>query len=152
VAGASNAAATFDVRDDKDKKVATLTAKSPGTWGNNILVSVGDAPSDCLVDEVYTSGFDKLHYTGIKNTPQNRFRVFRGSSKTSQTLNVLYAPTDGSAAPTPASGQVLINPTDGSLTFASGEKPIYKNGDQLSATYLVDKAGCVEVSLTYGTA
>jgi hypothetical protein len=38
---------------------------------------------------------------------------------------------------------------DGSLTFAAGEAPEQANGDRLVASYLVDRANCVLVTLSY---
>src|SRR5262249_24454800 len=52
----------------------------------------------------------------------------------------------------PISGQVLVTNWDGTLTFFAGEAPQQANGDRLTATYLVDAANCVQVSLSLGPA
>jgi hypothetical protein len=44
---------------------------------------------------------------------------------------------------------VLVTTWDGTLTFATGEAPNQANGDRLVASYLVDRANCVAVTLTY---
>jgi hypothetical protein len=51
----------------------------------------------------------------------------------------------------PAAGEVLVTTWDGTLTFAAGEAPNQANGDRLVASYLVDRANCVAVTLTYET-
>src|SRR5205823_9344551 len=52
---------------------------------------------------------------------------------------------------TPTAGQILVTTWDGSLTYASGEAPDGTNGDRLVASYLVDRARCVQVTLTGDT-
>ena len=51
--------------------------------------------------------------------------------------------------PDPQAGEVLVTTWDGSLQYAIDEAPDQANGDQLVASYLVDRDDCVEVSLTY---
>ena len=51
----------------------------------------------------------------------------------------------------PQSGEVLITVWDGSLTFAAGEAPVAADGDRLVCNYVVDRAACVQVKLTWGT-
>lgn len=51
--------------------------------------------------------------------------------------------------PDPLSGQVLVTTWDGSLDFAADEAPDAANGDRLVASYLVDRAICVQVTLSY---
>ena len=50
----------------------------------------------------------------------------------------------------PAPGQVLITAWNGQLEFASGEAPDQAAGDLLDATYLVDRASCVSLSVASG--
>lgn len=234
VAGASQARATYTVQNDSGQAVATLTAKTPGSAGNNILVDVAPAEDDCRVDgETHTSQFDRLTYGGVVSSAENRVRVFRGTTRRIETPTLVYKPTikeeevvrspsppnyklahtpveraddvnrlrvvhaDGSetaygtgdilynATSAPASGEVNINTTtgeltfadaptatdavfatyaaghanptagqilvttwDGSLAYASGEAPDGTSGDRLVASYLVDRARCVQVTLT----
>lgn len=56
----------------------------------------------------------------------------------------------GHAAPQP--GEVLITVWDGSLSFPAGEAPVASDGDRLICNYVVDRAACVQVKLTWGTA
>lgn len=49
----------------------------------------------------------------------------------------------------PQSGQVRVTTWDGSLDYAAGEAPEAGNGDELTASYLVDRAACVQVTLVY---
>jgi hypothetical protein len=51
----------------------------------------------------------------------------------------------------PTNRQVLVRTWDGSLQFAAGQAPDPASGDTLTASYLVDRASCVRVTLALGT-
>lgn len=249
VAGATRSNATYAVQDGSARTVAVLSAKTPGTWGNNIQIEIADAEDNCrITGETHTSGFDRLTYAGIIPSAENQIRIFRGTTKLTTALNLLYkrvvknetvrpvggrfilnlqkdtngtvitpvesvaavnrvkvlgsdrqvvreygdgaivygagaAPNENELRINPATGelifaatqvptadqtvvatyatgytpalnpgQVLITAWDGSLTFATGEAPNAANGDRLTASYVVDQANCVQVSLVEGTA
>ncbi len=235
VAGGSRAAATYAVQNGAGQSVAVLTAKTPGSWGGSIAIEIKAAEDECRVDgETHLADFAALNYGGIVPSAENRLRVFRGTTRRNETLNLVYkrtikdeevvrsptppvyklqhtpvetvnavnslrvrkangdeqrfdagailynsgnppaagevninttsgeltfgAPPDpqdsvaatyaaGHAAP--AAGEVLVNTWDGVLTFAGDEAPSQVNGDRLVASYLVDRANCVLVTLTY---
>ncbi|HEY7489943.1 MAG TPA: phage tail sheath subtilisin-like domain-containing protein, partial [Candidatus Tectomicrobia bacterium] len=237
IAGSSQAQATYAVQNAAGQTVATLTAKTPGSWGNSIKVDITPAEDDCRVDEeIHTTTFDRLNYGGVVPSAENRLRIFRGTTRRIETLNLVYrltitdeevvrstgTPTyrlahvpvvpveavtairvmrangsqvnygpgtilynavnppaasevnintsDGALTfgqvPTaqdtviatyaadhsaPTSGQVLVTTWDGTLTFATNEAPGQANGDRLVASYLVERAQCVLVTLTYET-
>ena len=66
VAGSSRSSASIVVRDDAGRSVATLTAKTPGTSGNEIRLAVDAAEDDCRIDaEKHTSSFVRLNYVRI---------------------------------------------------------------------------------------
>lgn len=50
VAGSSRTNATFAVQNGDGQTVATLTAKTPGSWGNNVNIAVTPAEEECRVD------------------------------------------------------------------------------------------------------
>lgn len=107
VAGASAARATFTLRNNGDA-VAVLTAKSPGTWANDMQVLVEEAQENCRVQgETIKQGFDRLRYSGISASPENRIRILRGDTKRTETLQVVYknvvteSPVKASAPATP---------------------------------------------------
>lgn len=50
----------------------------------------------------------------------------------------------------PRPGEVLITVWNGALDFASGEAPVAGNGDVLTASYLVEPADAVQVTLVSG--
>jgi hypothetical protein len=238
VASASRASATFSLRDDAGNVVAGLTAKTPGTWANDMQIAVVEAHEDCRIQgETQTSGFNRLRYFPIIPSGENRIRILRGITRRSENLDIVYrrvvtgepiTPTaDGrfvlSARPVeavpsvnvvrvldsagavvreyrdpnilygagtppaaneiriatdtgeitfeagqrptaaqrveatyavghapPQAGQVLVTVWDGTLAFATDEAPSQTDGDQLIASYLVDRAACVRVSLTAG--
>jgi hypothetical protein len=91
VAGASAASATFTLRSAKGDAVAVLTAKTPGTWANDMQVMVEEAKEDCRVQgETIRQGFDRLRYSGISPSPENRIRIQRGVTKRTETLEIVY--------------------------------------------------------------
>jgi hypothetical protein len=235
VAGASRTQATYAVQNGDGQAVATLTARTPGSWANNIQVVIAPAEEDCRVDgETHLTDFARLNYGGIAPSAENRLRLLRGATRRNETLNIVYkrtvkdeevvrsptppayqlanrpveavnavnvirvlkanggeqvfdagdilynsgnppaagevnintttgeltfgAPPDpqdtvmatyavGRAAP--AAGEVLVTTWDGTLTFAAGEAPDAAAGDRLVASYLVEQANCVSVTLTY---
>jgi hypothetical protein len=154
VAGRLAAGATLALKNANDEDVVVLSAKTPGTWGNNISVEVAPAEHDALVEETLTKNFGSLRHSGIVATPQNQFRIVRGATKRSETLTAIYSPgaIDASADEIGIeSGQVMIDLESGKLTFASGQEPNANSGDQLMVTYLVGAPNAVQVSIRYGT-
>jgi hypothetical protein len=235
VAGSSQARATYAVQNANGQAVAILTAKTPGSWGNNIHIEITPAEDECRVEgETHLTDFDALNYAGVVPSAENRIRIFRGTTRRNETLNIVYRPTirdeevvRSATPPTyqlahtpiepvnavnvirvlrsngteqvfdagdilynsgnppaagevnvntatgeltfgtvpvagdtvfatyaaghadPAAGEVLITTWDGGLAFAAGEAPSQASGDRLLASYLVDRANWVLVTLNY---
>lgn len=238
VAGASASQATYAVLDGGSNTVATLTASTPGTWGNDINITVEPASDPARVTgELHDTTFDSLNYGDILVSPQNRIRYTNGTSRQSyvRTLRYQYVVngevvepngdnryflanpsveavdainnvvvTDdsgaevrtfgagavlvgGNTAPNVdevritdagellfeatqvpavgqqvtatyavgyddalASGEILVTTWTGELEYFAGEEPNAANGDTIEASYLVDKAASVKVTLTHG--
>src|SRR5262249_46476931 len=88
VASARAAAAAYVLKDAGGNTVVTLTAASPGTWGNDVQVSVDDAKTPArIVEEKQTSGFSALGYHRVLPNPQNRIRVVRGDTRRVDTFD-----------------------------------------------------------------
>jgi hypothetical protein len=146
VAGSSKSKTTYAVRDSNGNPTVNLVAKTPGTWANNLQIEVAEAEEDCLIEsEGYEETFTKLNYAPIVPSAGNQIRIYRGVSKLTKPLDIVYQA--GTETKTPESGQVVVTVEDGSLSFATGEAPDAVNGDRLLASYLVDQASCVQVSL-----
>jgi hypothetical protein len=127
-------------------EVVALTAKTPGTWANHLLVSVEDSPNDCRISaephEVTAATTNiTLNYSPIANSPENQIGVRSGATKVVTNLNIIIAGT-------PKPGEVLLALATGALTFANGEEPAV--GDTVIATYVVDRIACALVKLAYG--
>src|SRR5215208_2634283 len=91
VAGPSQSTATFDVQDEDRLNVAVLTAKTPGTWANNIKIQIDPAEDPCRVaDETHTEDFDQLGYGSIRPSPENRIRIVRGATRRAETPHIVY--------------------------------------------------------------
>jgi hypothetical protein len=218
--------------------VAVLTAATPGTWANEMSIKVEPSEEDCLIaEEQVGAPFNRLRYTRVVASPQNRIRITRGATRRVENLTVVYKrvlsnipvpanaqnrfllpeqrienvagvneirvlDSDGSLVrrygdgailygaggapaanevritpegeivfeagqvPTatqrvvatvavghddPTNRQVLVTSWDGSLQFAAGQAPNAANGDTLTASYLIDRANCVRVTLALGT-
>lgn len=238
-ASSARGSATYAVLDKDGRTLATLSASTPGTWGNQIRVQVEAAQEPARISrEVQTGGFARLRYAPVVPSAENQLRVLRGITKRTDTLSILYkravtnervTPDAGGrfflanktvepaaaitrvqtkdasgnvtkeytatallfgagAAPaadqirintttgeltfaagqvpagtsqvfasygvgyagTLAPGQVLVTTWDGALQFATGDGPQQANGDQLTASYLVDKSAAVRVTLRNG--
>ncbi|HLJ26218.1 MAG TPA: phage tail sheath C-terminal domain-containing protein [Candidatus Angelobacter sp.] len=127
-------------------EVVTLTAKTPGTWANHLLVSVDDSPNDCRIsaephEVAATTTSITLNYSPIANSPENQIRVRSGATKVVTNLTIIITGT-------PKPGEVLLDLENGALTFADGQKPAA--GDTVIATYVVDKIACALVKLADG--
>lgn len=84
-------AATFTVKDGSGHNVATLTALTPGTWGNEIQVTVGEAKAPCrITNERQTSGFAALGYHTVRPSPENRIQITRGDTRRVDALDIVY--------------------------------------------------------------
>jgi hypothetical protein len=84
-------AATYALKDGVGNTVATLTAATPGTWGNNIQVSIDAAKTPAkITGEKQTSGFSALAYHRVLPNPQNRIQVLRGDTRRVDTFDLVY--------------------------------------------------------------
>jgi len=89
-AGSSQASATYALRSDKGEVVATLTAKTPGTWANDLQVVTEPAAEDCRIQgETLTDNFTKLRFGKITESPQNQIRVQQGITKATKSYKVV---------------------------------------------------------------
>lgn len=130
VAGSSRSSATYDVQNANGDAVATLTAISPGTWGNEIQVEIDAAENPCrIVGETHTTGFDQLKYGGVVPSPENQIRVFRGVTRRSQLLDAVYKPVVyGEDVVATADGRFFLTGTPVE-SVASVNQVVVKAGD-----------------------
>lgn len=107
VRAASSAASSssYAVLDKDGRTVVTLAANTPGTWGNDIRVQVEAAEDPARISrETQTSGFANLRYSPVVPSAENQFRVFRGTTKRTDTLTAFYKRTVVDEKVTPDSG------------------------------------------------
>lgn len=91
VARSTAAAATFAVKDGAGHTVAVLSALTPGTWGNDIQLSVSEAQAPCrIVGEQQTSSFSALRYHKVKPSAENRILIRRGDTKRVDAFDLVY--------------------------------------------------------------
>ena len=93
VASPRAAKATYVVKDGLGNPVATLTAATSGSWGNEIQVSVGEATAPSrIVGEKVTKKSDMftLAYPTVVPGPQNRIQVERENTRKVETFDLVY--------------------------------------------------------------
>jgi len=91
VAKSTARAATFTVKDGSGHTVATVAALTPGTWGNEIQVTVGEAKAPCrITGERQTSGFAALGYRTVRPSSENRIQITRGDTRRVDALDIVY--------------------------------------------------------------
>ena len=88
-AGSSQAKATYALTSDKGESIAVLTAKTPGTWANDLQIVTEPAAEDCRIQgETLTDNFTKLRFGSIADSPLNQIRVQQGITKATKTFKV----------------------------------------------------------------
>lgn len=91
VAKSTAAAATFTLRDQNDHAVAVVTARTPGTWGNDIQISVAEATAPCRIrNEKQTASFSALAYHTVRPSAENRIQVLRGTTRRIDSFDLVY--------------------------------------------------------------
>jgi hypothetical protein len=125
-----------------------LTAKTEGTWGDNLAVNVWDAEENAFIEDEEHSGGAAISLlrTPVVKSARNRIRLYTDASGLTRSLAIIYDDTPGA----PTSGQVKVDRASGSLTFATGEDPAA--ADQVTASYVVAASSAVKVTLRYGSA
>jgi hypothetical protein len=138
--------ASYVIQNVNGNSVAILRAKTSGSWGNQIQIEIATAEDNCrIVGEEHTEFFNSLNYSPIVRSAENQILLIQGTRSTS--LTIIYQEED--STPELQSGQILVNPADGSLRFFNGEEPGVDS--RLIASYVVDRNSCVDVTLTYET-
>jgi len=91
VAGSNRSSASYAVQDADRRTVALLSARTPGTWGNNIRIQSDEAQDPCRVeDELHTDSFDELNYAPIRPSRENRILLTSGATRQPKPLNIVY--------------------------------------------------------------
>ncbi|WP_270045321.1 phage tail sheath subtilisin-like domain-containing protein [Solirubrobacter ginsenosidimutans] len=90
-AGSTQETADFALRDASGNATVTLSAKTPGSWGNDIHIAVAQAEDDARVDgETQSATFDKLGYSPVVASPENQLRILRGTTRRIETPQLDY--------------------------------------------------------------
>lgn len=121
-----------------------LTAKSPGTWGNDLSINVAPATENAFIEgEEHPGGAAiSLAQTTVVKSARNRITLYTDADGITRTLRILY--DDDAAAPGP--GQVKVDRATGALTFAAAPGA----ADRVTASYVVAAANAVKVTLRLG--
>jgi len=111
IAGNSKAAALY--AESASGNCVQLTAKTEGTWGNDLTVNVAPADDSALISGETHAGTDlTLKRKPVVKSARNRFQLHVDATNVTKSLQIVY---DGDPAPT--SGQVKIDRTTGAMSF-----------------------------------
>lgn len=139
VADNNAAAATVDLASAGGPNV-TVSAKSPGTWGNDLTVAVTTADANAVVSgEEVDSATLTLAHGPIVISAVNRILVRPSAGGADKVPGIVY-----DAAPGPT--QVGVDTTSGLLTFGTAPGAT----DVVLATYTVAKSAAVKVTVKLG--
>lgn len=125
-----------------------LSAKTEGTWGNNLQVKVSTADEPAYVENEEHTGDAPitLKYIPVLKNARNRVRLYTDADGLTRSLQILYASDDaetGADPANPTADQVTVDTATGELTFSSALDP----ADRVTATYVVNQASAVKVTL-----
>lgn len=137
-------AATFDILGDTDSPVLNLKAKTPGTWGNRLMIRIEDAEQDELVENeqiIRSNGTVALTAQEVRSASDPSVSIgsvtVRESGLTQKYQIITGGATDES---------VQIAPQTRELTFPNTPP----TSAEISASYWVPKAKLRRVTLRYG--
>lgn len=142
VAGGAAAKAAFTVAGGGGA-AATLTAKSEGTWANDIGVNVAPAEEHAVIVTKF-KGSDlpiTLKPNPLVESARNRVEFTDDPSGITRQLAITY--TDN----TPGANEVFLETATGKLTFGDAVTA----NDDIVVTYTVDKSKAAKVTLRLGT-
>lgn len=146
VANMENATkAEYDLKSSSGSCVR-LSAKSEGTWGNEIKVNISDATEDFFVSkEKHEGNGDQITLirNNIKDSKRNQITIVDKTTGNIKNFDIIYGENK------PRNGEVQISQKDGQLIFHQNgevdETP--KVGEDLYASYLIDKNVCKKVKI-----
>ncbi|MEZ5401857.1 MAG: phage tail sheath subtilisin-like domain-containing protein [Bryobacteraceae bacterium] len=121
---------------------AVLTAKSPGSWANDLGVNVAPAEEGAFIAEETLPGAATVNLSRkpIAKVGRNRIRVRIDATGLVKEFNITYG-----AAGTPPVGSVLIDDATGAVTFEATEAPVA--ADTVIAAYEVPQASSAKVTI-----
>ncbi|WP_020579060.1 phage tail sheath subtilisin-like domain-containing protein [Actinopolymorpha alba] len=139
IADPNAAAATLDLASPSGDCVR-IAAKTPGTWGNDLTVSVSTATANAVVREETVAGTPlTLAHAPVVQSAVNRIVVRPGAGGADRVPGIVY---DATPSPT----QVGVNTTTGELTFGTAPGA----SDTVLATYTVEKSAAKKVTVKLG--
>ncbi len=142
--GAAPAKASYILQSASGNCV-TLTAKTEGTWGNDLSINVVAAEEHAFIEKEAVSGAS-LQHTPVVKSARNRITRLVDATGITRVLQILYSgdPVQPGANPaSPTADQVTITLATGALSFGEAPQP----ADVVTAAYVVDKASAVKVTL-----
>jgi hypothetical protein len=136
VAGDTAESATFAVIDEAGHTTATLAARTPGMWANDIRITVDPPQEDARVEgETQTKTFDSLRYAPVVPSPQNQIRIFRGVTRRIESLVIVYKRiAEETVVPDP-DGRFMLSETPVENVSTVNRIQVLDAGGQVVRTY-----------------
>ncbi len=108
-----------------------LQARTPGTWGNEIQISISKAEQNISAVETLTGSATTLNRGKVDDKSKvNSLVLQQKASGLNRVFSIIYTGTVDNAKP-----EVLINPTTGALTFTTLPSHAPKAEDSIVARY-----------------
>jgi len=144
-AAGTPAKGAYQTRSATNAPLALLEARSPGTWGNEIMVKISPADQPALVQETIPGNATQLRRSkAVQDSPMNSLTLRQKTTGLSQAYSIVYT-----GAVDNAKNEVLVNPATGGLTFTTLASHLPTADDTLVARYEVPIANSVKVELFY---
>ncbi|MGB8703065.1 MAG: phage tail sheath C-terminal domain-containing protein [Thermosynechococcaceae cyanobacterium] len=142
-ASAAATGAAYQLKSAADANLAKLQAKTPGTWGNDLLIKVGAADAPSFLRETLPWNAATLHRTKVvKDSGLNNITVVQKSTGLTLRYAIVYDVPPDNTQP-----QAGINTTTGALTFTTLAGFVPVAADTIIATYEVPTANSRKVEL-----
>ncbi len=146
VAGSSAASASYTLLRGADE-VVKLTAKTPGTWGNQLQVNAADAEENAFIEkEDVTVGDPPAPKLAFNPAVSLQNRITHTSTATG--IKTVFPGNKIVYTGAPGADQAGIDPANGNLSFHASLK--LSKDDKISAAYVVNKASSLKVTLKLG--
>ncbi len=155
VASPRAASASYALKDSAGNTVAVLTAATPGTWGNDIQISVSQARTPArIVGEKQAASFAQLGYHSVLPNPQNRIQVLRGDTRRVDNFNLVYrfVARDEAVAKNGGGSYQLANPKVSTVASINSIVVLDGNGSPVRAYGANPPSGVTAGTILYDLA
>ena len=139
--------AAYQTRDVSDVDLTKLESITPGTWGNEIKINIGDADDAAFVTETLPGDSASLQRLNIvSGSALNVIKVKQTSTGLTLNYEVVYNVAVDDSKP-----EVSVNTSTGALDFTALTGFAPTGADIITTSYEVPTANSKKVELSYQT-